>query len=155
MAEKLCSFLFFYSEFWVYLFLTREEWLALNLYSFFVMSGVKEWRSPSSEMSGAPSFRSFEMNSAHFVLSVMKWAGEDEWCFKEWRSPSSEMSGAPSSRSFEMNSAHFVLSVMEWAGEVRSAPPYTPPKWLALFVCFVMEWAKLISEFRNISWVVF
>ena len=34
----------------------------------------KEWRSPSSEMSGAPSFRSFEMNSAHFVLSVMEWA---------------------------------------------------------------------------------
>ena len=44
----------------------------LNLYSCYVKSGVKEWRSPSSEMSGAPSFRSFEMNSAHFVLSVME-----------------------------------------------------------------------------------
>ena len=32
----------------------------------------KEWRSPSLEMSGAPTFRSFEMNSAHFVLSVME-----------------------------------------------------------------------------------
>ena len=42
----------------------------LNLYSCYVKSGVKEWRSSSSEMSGAPSSRSFEMNSAHFVLSV-------------------------------------------------------------------------------------
>ena len=106
MAEKLCSFLFYYFEFRVNLFLTREKWLVLNLYSCYVKSGVKEWRSPSSEMSGAPSSRSFEMNSAHFVLSVMEWAGEDEWCSKEWRSPSSEMSGAPSFRSFEMSSAH-------------------------------------------------
>ena len=76
MAEKLCSFLFYYFEFRVNLFLTREKWLVLNLYSCYVKSGVKEWRSPSSEMSVAPSSRSFEMNSAHFVLSVMEWAGE-------------------------------------------------------------------------------
>ena len=66
MAEKLCSFLFFYSEFRVYLFLTREEWLALNLYSCYAMSGVKEWSYKYSEKRGDPNIRSIEIKKTNF-----------------------------------------------------------------------------------------